>query len=317
MEVLFTGYNPSTKEMKPIAVAMYAYDGQGRLRAEWDPRISPALKTVYGYDSEGHVTALTPPGQESWAFTYGEIAGDSSTGRLLKATQAPTSAGLWNGEAVKNTEAPKLSGTAVVGVTMGVSNGTWSNSPVAYGYQWEDCNSEGKACTPIAGAANANYQVAESDIGHMLVAEVWATNSGGSVATASSASAVVEPLAATITEHKLSGSGAPYGITVGGDKNLWFTDGGVVAKMNVAGSVLGEYATDEDQPEGITTGPGETGSGSGIWFVEHTARHVGEMNLSGTLSEYTLSERSDPGSVSIVTGPEEHVVHRVVYRPYR
>ena len=43
-------------------------------------------------------------------------------------------------EAVKDTEAPKLSGTPVVGVKMGVSHGTWSNSPVAYEYQWEDCN---------------------------------------------------------------------------------------------------------------------------------------------------------------------------------
>ena len=68
--------------MKETAVAEYAYDKYGRLRAEWDPRISPNLKTTYSYDEEGHVTAMTPPGQEPWTFTYGAIAGDAGTGRL-------------------------------------------------------------------------------------------------------------------------------------------------------------------------------------------------------------------------------------------
>ena len=51
-------------------------DATGEVRA-WALRrgISSPLKVIYGYDSEGHVTALTPPGQESWAFTYGTFAG--------------------------------------------------------------------------------------------------------------------------------------------------------------------------------------------------------------------------------------------------
>ncbi len=84
-EVVFWAYNPITKAMQKTTVAQYAYDSQGRLRAVWDPGVTPALKTRYGYDSEGHVTALTPPGQESWAFTYGTIPSDGSAGRLLKA----------------------------------------------------------------------------------------------------------------------------------------------------------------------------------------------------------------------------------------
>jgi hypothetical protein len=142
IKVSYEGYNPATKAMleKPIAVAEYAYDKKGRLRAEWDPRISPALKTTYGYDTEGHVTALTPPGEESWVFTYAPITGDKGTGRLLKAAQAPASAPLWNGELPANTEAPKVAEvTPAMGVAISVSHGTWSNSPVAYSLQWEDC----------------------------------------------------------------------------------------------------------------------------------------------------------------------------------
>jgi len=38
---------------------------------------------------------------------------------------------------------PALSGTAQQGDTLSVTNGTWDNSPTAYGYEWEDCNSTG------------------------------------------------------------------------------------------------------------------------------------------------------------------------------
>jgi YD repeat-containing protein len=190
-EVIAVAYNPSTKAMARTPVAAYEYDGHGRLRTEWNPAISPAVKTTYGYDSEGQVTSLTPPGQESWAFTYGAIGGDASTGRLLKVTRAPASGALWNGEATTNTAAPKLSGTPAVGVRMAVSEGTWSNAPVAYGFQWEDCNSVGKECTPILGASNANYTPVSADVGHTLVAEVVATNGDGSGEVSSAASAPV------------------------------------------------------------------------------------------------------------------------------
>ncbi len=200
-QVMFHAWNPSSKSMEEKTVAEYSYDKLGRLRAEWDPRVGLStackesschgLKTTYGYDSEGHVTSLTPPGQESWAFTYGTVLGDANTGRLLKVMHAPAGAALWNGEVVKNTEVPKLTGTAVVGVKIGVSRGVWSNSPISYGYQWEDCNSEGKSCTPILGATNENYKVVSSDVGHTLVAQVTAINGGGGVIAASAASAVV------------------------------------------------------------------------------------------------------------------------------
>jgi DNA-binding beta-propeller fold protein YncE len=207
-KVYFTAYNPAagSEKMEEKAVAEYSYDKQGRLRAEWDPRISPALKTTYGYDVEGHVTALTPPGQESWAFTYGTISGDTNTGRLLKVVRAPASATLWKGELPKNTEAPKLSGSPVVGVPMGVSNGTWSNNPVGYGYQWEDCNSSGLDCTSILGATNANYTVASSDVGHTLVAQVTATNGGGSVSVSTAASAIITTTAGAYIQAVDSGN---------------------------------------------------------------------------------------------------------------
>ena len=200
--VSFTAWSNKEEKIITTSVARYEYDKLGRLRAEWDPRIEAELKTVYGYDSENHVTAITPPGQESWVFTYGKISGDASTGRLLKVTQAPASKECKTGcstTAPKNTETPKLSGSPVVGNVMAVSNGAWSSESVAYAYQWDDCNSSGAECTPILGATNANYTPASSDVGHALVAQVTATNGGGSVIASSVASAAVQSTAPSLS----------------------------------------------------------------------------------------------------------------------
>ncbi|WP_328913120.1 MULTISPECIES: DNRLRE domain-containing protein [unclassified Streptomyces] len=95
---------PGATASTATTVAQYAYDNTGRLREQWDPRISPALKTAYAYDTAGHVTTLTPPGQLPWTFTYGQ-AGSSPTagdGMLLKAsrpTLTPGSASTTNGTA--------------------------------------------------------------------------------------------------------------------------------------------------------------------------------------------------------------------------
>lgn len=54
-EITFTAWEPSAGKMVTKAVAQYQYDKEGKLRAEWNPQISPALKTTYGYDPAGHV----------------------------------------------------------------------------------------------------------------------------------------------------------------------------------------------------------------------------------------------------------------------
>ncbi len=310
-KVLLVAYNPATKKMEEpgVAVAEYAYDKQGRLRAEWDPRISPALKTTYGYDAEGHVTALTSPGQQPWAFTYGTIAGDANTGRLLKATQAHPKIS-WSEkeikeklseqkELAKNTEAPKLSGTPVTGVTMGVSSGVWSNSPISYGYQWEDCNSKGEACTLIPGATNANYTVASSDGGHTLIAVVTATDGGGSVSVSTAASGMAGTPAA---EYSLPSESSPTGIAAGPDGDLWFADldSNKIGKITTSGAVTEYSLPSGSSPHGIVAGPD-----GNLWFTEYGNGKIGKITTSGAITEYSLPSGSEP--IAITAGPDKNL----------
>jgi tripartite motif-containing protein 71 len=194
-------WNSTAEKMEAIPVAEFAYDGRGRLRAEWDPRIKPTLKTVYGYDEEEHVTSLTPPGQQPWAFVYGTTASDASTGRLLKVTRAHPEVGASEAQIAKrlseehehlvSKERPSLSGTANVGRRLAVSSGTWEGRAVVYGYQWELCNASGGECSPIDGATNANYTLVLEDLHRTVRAKVTATNAGGSTAVSTLVSAEV------------------------------------------------------------------------------------------------------------------------------
>jgi hypothetical protein len=283
-KISYEGYNPATKKMleTPVPVAEYSYDKLGRLRAEWDPRVSLALKTTYGYDAEGHVTALTPPGQESWVFTYGAVAGDAGTGRLLKATQAPASAGLWSGESVKYSEGVAISGTPAVGTRMSVLSGKWSGSPIAYSYQWSDCNLKGEACAPILGATNASYTPAKSDVGHDVVAQVSAINGGGSLAVLSAAVGPVKgALAPTYafsihswepTEHYEH----PTFLATGLEDHVWASDtaSNKVEEFTWGGVLLRQFKV--EKPKGITVT-----SGGDVWVVESGTSEVKEYNESG------------------------------------
>nr|AKA59505.1 putative large secreted protein [uncultured bacterium NM_1663] len=82
-QVDLTVFDPASGMMQPVTVARYLYDRAGYLRAAWDPRISPTLTTTYGYDAKGHLTSITPPGQEAWTLAYATTPRDPlNEGRL-------------------------------------------------------------------------------------------------------------------------------------------------------------------------------------------------------------------------------------------
>jgi hypothetical protein len=95
-----------------------------------------------------------------------------------------------------NNAPPTISGTAQQGQTLTEVHGSWSNSPTSYSYQWEDCDSSGSNCTPIAGATNQTYSLTSADVGHTIRVSESATNAGGTGAAAPSGpTAVVQALA--------------------------------------------------------------------------------------------------------------------------
>jgi RHS repeat-associated protein len=310
MRVSFTAWDPSKGEhgeMSTVPVAQYAYDKQGRLRAEWDPRVEgatdcgkgcPALKTLYGYDSEGHLTAIAAPGVEPWLMHYGATESDPSTGRLLSITRPPATAKLGGGLAPVASEAPRPSSSSPS--ELSVSPGAWKNEPLIYAYQWQRCNAIGSECAAIPGATNQTYTLRPGDGEHTLAALVTATNAGGSTTTSSLPSEELPPTTEP-TYSRLFGEAerrgrevnptdlqSPSYIAVGdgnressesyyGEREFLYladTGNGKLKQFRLSGSPVAQIATPTPVGVAVSQGGFETLRGREIWVSSATSKQV-------------------------------------------
>ena len=128
------------------------------------------------------------------ALTYAAVTGDigntltvsivatNSGGSSAPAISAATGAVLPASPASPvNTVVPTISGTPQVGQTLTATNGTWTNSPTSFTYQWN------RAGTAITGATASTYVPVSADVGTILTISVTARNGSGSSAPATSA----------------------------------------------------------------------------------------------------------------------------------
>ena len=93
----------------------------------------------------------------------------------------------------QNTALPVISGTAQVGQSLSVSNGSWNGNPNGFTYQWQSAAAAGGPFTDITGAAAAGYTVLSGDVDRYLRAVVTASNGAGSSSANSVAVGPVTP----------------------------------------------------------------------------------------------------------------------------
>ena len=317
MKVSYEGYNPATKKMAEpsVPVAEYSYDKQGRLRAEWDPRVSRPLKTTYGYDAEGHVTVVNPPGQEPWIMQYGQIKGDSGAGRLLSVTRPAATS---RSELEKAEEYPlpvssgisKPTGTAVEGGTLtaqtGEVGGWYIGHPLSFNYQWENCTSKGH-CNIIVGATSPTFQPTAAYANQEIRVKVTATNCDGSVSVNSGETEKVKGIAPTyVTEFgkgtlgtKFVSKYAEYGGAVAdavdSSGNVWVlstqlsgtTESTKVFEFNASGTLLHTYPV-----SGVGTGIAINQSTNEVYIADAENNKVWELNSKGeALGSFALAEQ--------------------------
>lgn len=85
-----------------------------------------------------------------------------------------------------NSTLPAITGTAVQGNTLTASNGTWTNSPTSFAYQWRRCDAAGANCSNISGATSQVYTLVVGDVGSTIRVQVTASNAAGASAPATS-----------------------------------------------------------------------------------------------------------------------------------
>jgi tripartite motif-containing protein 71 len=285
--VYFDAWNPASKAMARVTVAHYLYDAKGRLRAEWNPSVAGEPKTTYGYDAEGHVTAVSAPGQQPWLIRYGTSEKDTRVGRVLSVSRAKASQPLGSGVVPLSVKAPELSASnPVAGQSVSVSKGSWEGEPLVYGYQWKDCIVG--ICVPIDGATNSSYTVRSSDEGFAeLRVVVSATNAGGTSAAEvsthvrrtlyaptyagafdgapSSACQLVEPSYVAVFTHE------------GGKEVEEVTDTGKnkIVEFGSGGECLGSVEAHGSQPTGIASLPKERqGSSCNVWVADSGSKQL-------------------------------------------
>ena len=96
-----------------------------------------------------------------------------------------------------NTTAPLIAGTPQVGQTLTTTNGTWSNNPTSFAYQWLRCNAGGNACVSVANGTQRTYTLVGADAGRTMRARVTATNADGSASEQSEQTATITPATST------------------------------------------------------------------------------------------------------------------------
>jgi fibronectin type 3 domain-containing protein len=115
-------------------------------------------------------------------------------GGTQSATSAPTPA--VGAQAPANTATPTVTGAARDGGTLVADPGEWTGTaPIAFAYQWERCDGDGRGCEAIPGATDRAYELAAADLGRGLHVVVTAANAGGSDRATSGMTAPVAPVA--------------------------------------------------------------------------------------------------------------------------
>ena len=113
-----------------------------------------------------------------------------------------------------NTGPPQISGTPVQGQTLTATNGTWTNNPTGYTYQWLHCpqsggQPNGSDCPAIAGATNNNLILQARDVGFRIRVRVTARNAAGSTSATSNPTATVTGVSAPRNTVPPTISGTP------------------------------------------------------------------------------------------------------------
>jgi YD repeat-containing protein len=297
----FTAWNPSSSAMSTVTVAQYAYDKHGRLRAEWDPRTSPALKSTYGYDSEGHLTAVSPAGQEPFILHYGTVSGTSLGAWLLAVIRPSAETSLNTGiVAPGNSSLPTLSTSSpTVGTTMSVaSNGSWTGSPVTDSYQWLECSTQG--CFPIRGATNQTYTPQGRNTGMQLEAQVTAYNAAGATtattaktSTVASSNSTNNPAPEPPKVGSTSVTTIDYGVPVSGSSAPAQMTQTEVARWGQTVTEVPTGATaifPPDRPEGWPAGEYKRAT---VYYFDSAGRRVNVLASDGGISTKEYDSYAD------------------------
>ncbi|CAL9482815.1 Tat pathway signal protein [Streptomyces sp. enrichment culture] len=174
-----TGLSPTTgasgNKVK-VTVTGTALPSDARVRLYRGGRTVTATADSVSADRRTLTATLDLTGAEVGAWSVSVFAGCCEFSRGTFTVTEPQ---------LRNTVAPKVTGTVEVGARVTAAPGSWSATPTSYTYQWK---ADGRA---IAGATAKTYAVPAGLLGKKLSVTVTAVKSGWQSGTATSAAVTV------------------------------------------------------------------------------------------------------------------------------
>jgi streptogramin lyase len=121
---------------------------------------------------------------------------------------------------------------------------------------------------------------------------VWFTeNSGNQIG-------MINPATHAISQFAIpTPNSYPWGIAAGPDGNLWFAEENKIGRINPTTHAITEFAT-SSFAHVITAGPD-----GNMWFAEPGANKIGEINSTGTISEFPVPT-AGAGPYAVTAGPD-------------
>ena len=186
---------PSTQSANALTGWTYASSSLDRANGATASVVTPATDTAWlGITyaslttsvctvdaSTGTITIVTSGTCNLTATTAGSLLNDQD-----QLTKSITIGGVFP---PVNSTVPLVTGTNRAGMTLTAStNGSWTNSPTSYSYQWMSSATSGGTYTNIAGATASTYELGASDVGRYIRLSVVASNGSGGGAAALSVS---------------------------------------------------------------------------------------------------------------------------------
>ena len=182
---------------------------------QWQDCITTGCSNIAGATGSSYTLAASDVGSAiDVIVTATNSAGSASATSAHTASVTPLPP--------SNSALPQVTGTPTQYQTLTTTNGSWTNSPTSYSYQWQDCDSSGANCANISGATSGSYTLASGDVSHTIRAVVTAANSGGSAAASSVQTSVIaaEPPPVNTALPQVSGT-TTQGQTLTATKGSW------------------------------------------------------------------------------------------------
>ncbi|WP_068112942.1 carboxypeptidase regulatory-like domain-containing protein [Nocardioides dokdonensis] len=206
------------------------------------------------------------------------------------ATSEATSPVAADPTTVSNRTAPRITGTPRVGETLSTTDGTWTNEPTSFAYQWL---ADGVA---IAGATRSTQQLSDAETGKRITVRVTASKAGLTSGTATSAptEAVTTGPITNKTLPVISGTAAPGG-TLRSSTGTWDPSTGLTFSYQWRAD--GAPIAGATSPSIVVT---ESMAGKAV-AVAVTATRGAESVTAVSLSRTIDTQAVEP--VGVTTGP--------------